>query len=497
MRHIFLVIFSYAVVFLGIGTVIHLVSIDKIERSLEVETTSALRDTLNTLTGGVDLEGEVAVNFSGTGLHGKVTGSVPDIETIAFYDRAVTSINHEESSPVPKVASLTSDLRLSARCTVFVKDRTPYVRALMSPSIARELQAAIKATLKRDAQDACMASGNEEDQLSPEFLTQPNVEEPAWSLPMCEFLKDFLTHTREADFSINHSGVLVSGLVDHSDVQTRLIARARELFSHLNESEIDTSGLEVDMPIITSHIIMRTDSEGFVTIEGQVTSQHVADHISDSVERSLQSHQALNSNLQISSKVQPTIWHENFEAYTKLLFANISHPQLQVQANRVTVAGQVPDQRTLNEVAGKTAAQFVDFAVENQLKLVRAQQDTNAVALLSEQVDATDILFDVNQSIIKASEAPKLEALAEALKQSPDTQVVVFGFADPTGNADTNLRLSRKRCEAARDRLIQLGVKAATLEIIQRDADTSVNTEDPGSLTNERRVEFELKASTE
>ena len=111
-------------------------------------------------------------------------------------------------------------------------------------------------------------------------------------------------------------------------------------------------------------------------------------------------------------------------------------------------------------------------------------------ALISERAKATDVLFDVNQSNIKASEAPKLEALAEILKQSPDTQVVLFGYTYPTGNAAANLRLSRQRCEAARNHLIQLGVNASSLEIVQRGADTTTPTDDLGSL---RRVEFELK----
>ena len=491
MRNFLIVIFSFAAVFVGIGTLIHFATIGKIEHTLEKKAVDLLVDAMPT---EVDSSG-LKVSFAGSGLNGKVIGNAPDEETLMFVEKAVASVNDSTDF---SIGSLASELRLDARFMVFTIDRTPYVRGRTSPSMGLELQAAIIVALKREAQDASRASGSGEGTQFAEFVRQENVEDPAWFLPACEFLKVFLptTRTRDPKFSINNRNILIAGLVDDEKTRQSTIAKAHEIFPEYGADRIDVSGLEVDRPAIPSHIAIRTDTMGSVTIIGQVQTVAIADHIIDAIESSLHPYQTItNAAVQHSDKAEPAIWLEDFAAYIQSLFDNIASPQLHVQGYRVVVGGSAPNQATLNEIASKTVAQFDNLTLVNQFKLATSSNESNLQLL--QQLETTDILFDVNQATIRSSEAPKLEALADTLKKMPGTCVVISGYADPTGNASLNKRLSRQRCQSVRTYFIQSGIDASTLEIVENGADTSLDTKNSNLLQNGRRVEFALKPLAE
>lgn len=80
-----------------------------------------------------------------------------------------------------------------------------------------------------------------------------------------------------------------------------------------------------------------------------------------------------------------------------------------------------------------------------------------------ECIDNLRVYFDVNQSGLRASETPTLEAVARVLKAHPDLRIEVRGHTDRTNTFEYNQRLSEARAAAVRRALAALGVPADRL----------------------------------
>src|SRR6185295_13404740 len=59
----------------------------------------------------------------------------------------------------------------------------------------------------------------------------------------------------------------------------------------------------------------------------------------------------------------------------------------------------------------------------------------------------------------------KLDQLAAVLKNHPERRVLVEGFTDSTGSAESNLLLSRARAEAVRVALLARGIGADRIDV--------------------------------
>jgi len=75
-----------------------------------------------------------------------------------------------------------------------------------------------------------------------------------------------------------------------------------------------------------------------------------------------------------------------------------------------------------------------------------------------------DVLFDTGQATLKEGAQSKLDQLASVLKNHPERRVMVEGFTDSVGNADSNLVLSRARAESVRNALMARGVPGDRIE---------------------------------
>lgn len=68
----------------------------------------------------------------------------------------------------------------------------------------------------------------------------------------------------------------------------------------------------------------------------------------------------------------------------------------------------------------------------------------------------TDIFFQLNKSVISSDEEKKIEELAKYMRQNPDVNATITGYADvKTGNATYNLKLSQERTQAVAKMLVE------------------------------------------
>ncbi len=104
---------------------------------------------------------------------------------------------------------------------------------------------------------------------------------------------------------------------------------------------------------------------------------------------------------------------------------------------------------------------------------------------------SADVLFDFDKAVIKDSFKPKLDEIAELLKQHPDIKVYVDGHTDTAGPADYNMKLSERRARAVADYLIARGVDADRI-MVRAFGETrlAVPTPDNTPEPRNRRVEI-------
>ena len=73
--------------------------------------------------------------------------------------------------------------------------------------------------------------------------------------------------------------------------------------------------------------------------------------------------------------------------------------------------------------------------------------------------NSDNIYFTIGSTLIRKDEAAKIERLAQWMKDHPDYNVTLIGYADKeTGTAQGNVTLSENRAKVVKERLITLGI---------------------------------------
>ena len=106
------------------------------------------------------------------------------------------------------------------------------------------------------------------------------------------------------------------------------------------------------------------------------------------------------------------------------------------------------------------------------------------------------ILFDVNQTALKAAAKTNIESLATSLKNNPETVVTIVGHTDATGTDEYNQKLSERRAEAVKSYAIAQGISGSRLNTQGRGETEPIedNATEDGRSKN-RRVEIVIVAN--
>lgn len=106
------------------------------------------------------------------------------------------------------------------------------------------------------------------------------------------------------------------------------------------------------------------------------------------------------------------------------------------------------------------------------------------------------ILFATNKSELSPAARASLQKFAASLKNSPDTDVTIYGHTDNTGSRAINEKLSKERAEAVANFLVGNGVSRAriTTEGLAYDQPVADNSTAEGRAKN-RRVEVYITAN--
>ncbi|HEY1325043.1 MAG TPA: OmpA family protein [Streptosporangiaceae bacterium] len=74
-----------------------------------------------------------------------------------------------------------------------------------------------------------------------------------------------------------------------------------------------------------------------------------------------------------------------------------------------------------------------------------------------------DILFDFDKSDVRSSEKSKVDKLVAYMKDNPNLEIGLDGYADPRGSNPYNQKLSQRRVDAVKAALVGAGVPSSRI----------------------------------
>jgi len=133
-------------------------------------------------------------------------------------------------------------------------------------------------------------------------------------------------------------------------------------------------------------------------------------------------------------------------------------------------------------------AQVRNSQLEAQLAELNAKQTDRGMV-----ITLGDVLFDTNQSRLKAGGVQSVEKLAGFLDQYPKRKALIEGFTDNVGSESSNQALSDRRAAAVRTALVDHGIGRDRLAVNGYGEAYPVSSNDSqGGRQMNRRVEIIL-----
>lgn len=104
-----------------------------------------------------------------------------------------------------------------------------------------------------------------------------------------------------------------------------------------------------------------------------------------------------------------------------------------------------------------------------------------------------NLRFEVDSSQVESFYKPQIKHLAMMMQENPELSVSLSGFSDPSGNEESNLKLSQARTSSVKTMLVDLGVNEANIFTKAFGESTAMQaSRTKSSDFNNRRVEVEL-----
>lgn len=147
-------------------------------------------------------------------------------------------------------------------------------------------------------------------------------------------------------------------------------------------------------------------------------------------------------------------------------------------------------------VGGAVIGRYMDKQAEKLQKELGSAAEVERVGEGIKITMESGILFPVDSYTLSQGSRNSLEKLSATLKEYPETEILVAGHTDNTGQSAYNQKLSERRADAVADFLSGHGVKRSRLVVkgYGEDAPASDNATASGRDKN-RRVEMAIVAN--
>lgn len=187
------------------------------------------------------------------------------------------------------------------------------------------------------------------------------------------------------------------------------------------------------------------------------------------------------SEFRVSALDQPTKEIVQAEVPTP---APVPAPMNEVTEQTLSTEEPVADQEM--EIAKLEPSDFVSETPGPALEASRVETGVESESELA------DVFFDFDQYTIRSNAIPVLEKNAELLKETyTASNVLIEGHCDERGTGDYNLELGKRRAQAIKRYLIDLGVEASRIQIASYGKEKPFCAEStPHCWQNNRRGHF-------
>jgi OOP family OmpA-OmpF porin len=193
--------------------------------------------------------------------------------------------------------------------------------------------------------------------------------------------------------------------------------------------------------------------------------------------------------LAVGAVSTPANWNDYLHKLITPDLKLVTHGQLKVDGNMVTLRGDVADEAQRQQIANDIATALnPTYTVNNGLRVVVAEQ-----AVLDTALGNRIIEFESGKATLADSGKTILDQMSVALLKLKDKKVEVIGHTDNAGSRAGNLSLSQARAEAVKAYVIGHGVAPELVAVSGEGPDRPVadNRTTEGRARN-RRIEFKV-----
>jgi outer membrane protein OmpA-like peptidoglycan-associated protein len=160
--------------------------------------------------------------------------------------------------------------------------------------------------------------------------------------------------------------------------------------------------------------------------------------------------------------------------------------QLASASDRLTgTEQQLASERAAREAAEKRAREAIDRLAAAAAGSIKQETRGTVITIPG------SVLFASAKTALLPGAQAKLNAVADALKEQADHEIIVEGHTDGQGSDASNLELSQGRAQSVRDYLVSRGVPANRIKAVGvGEARPVADNNNPEGRANNRRVEI-------
>ena len=243
-------------------------------------------------------------------------------------------------------------------------------------------------------------------------------------------------------------------------------------------------------PRMESTVVLIPEERGRFILSGTVANLAVKDEILSALMLDFPD-AVIFDLLKVSSSVEPSSWKHPGSFFSHLL-QNSQGGAVEIFQKGIVISGVVESEKVKSDLEASALSVIgKNGSVDNLLTVEEMIAEANGGKNASGRITHEVIYFESGSSQVGSSDDSKLRDFAGILgEKDEETKIILGAFHDPTGNAVSNKKLSLRRANSVRDRLIEFGVPGKQIKVEYKGVDdTNTNQSD---LWKSRRVEIAI-----